>query len=406
MSDPQEAERLLSLNSDEKKTSRSNLFSVIQLGATFTILFLAYNTAQGFESSVNKNLGLWSLSVLYFVFSFSNLFAGAIVQKLGEKLSLFFGALGYVIFLAANVYPTFYTLIPGAAVIGLGAAVLWTAQGSFMAKCSTEETLGFHSGVFFGLFQMNAVIGNLLAALLLHLGKSVHVVFIVLLICGVAADLLLLLLKNPSTPATTTNTTKSVSLTDTLYMFKDPKMLLMMITLIYSGFSQSFFFSKFPQKIKEEYDLSMVAFVMVAFGFADTLGSVIMGRLSDKVGKKPVLILATISGLASYVLTLGVIIPLKEAYIFFVIAVLMGISDAGYNTQLYSVIGLFQPTKLEAAYAFLKGIQATSTAIAFLYSTFWDLSQISICMLVTNVAGIAAFIICDLFVAKVDAETK
>jgi hypothetical protein len=55
-------------------------------------------------------------------------------------------------------------------------------------------------------------------------------------------------------------------------MFREPKMLLMMITLIYSGFSQSFFFSKFPQKVKEEHDLSMVAFVMASFGLADTLG--------------------------------------------------------------------------------------------------------------------------------------
>jgi MFS family permease len=76
-----------------------------------------------------------------------------------------------------------------------------------------------------------------------------------------------------------------------------------------------------------------------------------MGRLSDKVGKKPVLIIATIAGLISYILTLGVIVELKKVYIFFVIAVLMGISDAGYNTQLYSVIGLFQSTKVEAGYA-------------------------------------------------------
>ena len=70
-----------------------------------------------------------------------------------------------------------------------------------MAKSSTEATLGFYSGVvrkiflffflifqFFGIFQLNAVIGNIMAALLLMFGKSLHVVFIVLVICGAAAD--------------------------------------------------------------------------------------------------------------------------------------------------------------------------------------------------------------------------
>jgi len=315
---------------------------------------------------------------------------------------LFLGALGYVIYLASNLYPRYYTLIPGAAIIGFGAAVLWTAQGAFMAKCSTESTLGFHSGVFFGLFQLNAIIGNLMAALVLFLGKGISLVFWILFVCGCVADFLFLFLKNPPPKVIMKDDKGSINIGETLVMFTEPKMLLMTVVLIYSGFSQSFFYSRFPQSIP----LSYLGFVMATFGAADTLGSVVMGRLSDKIVKKPVLIFATICGCGAYAMTY--ILHLEEfgIYIFFVIAVLLGLSDAGYNTQLYSVFGLFQPTKLESAYAFLKCIQAATTAIAFVYSLFWDLKQISLCMLISNVCGIICFIICDLFVAKVDANKK
>jgi len=251
---------------------------------------------------------------------------------------------------------------------------------------------------------MNAVIGNLMAALVLWLGQGISLVFWILFGCGCVADLLFLLLKNPKYKSESSAEKKPIKINETLKMFLEPRMLLMTVVLIYSGISQSFFYSRFPQAITG--GLSMVGLVMATLGGSDTLASLFMGRLSDVIGKKPVLLFATISGLAAYIITSGLVIPLNETYLFFVVAALMGISDAGYNTQLYSVIGLFHPEKLEPAYAFLKLIQSTTTAIAFIYSLFWDLQQISICMLVSLVLAIISFFVCDLFVAKVDAPKK
>ncbi len=96
-----------------------------------------------------------------------------------------------------------------------------------------------------------------------------------------------------------------------------------------------------------------------------------MGRISDKVGKKPVIIVSSICGFAGY--GLSWFASKHRPWLFFVIMVLLGIAgtsilffhsllfflilpyplflDAGYNTQMYAVMGIYQPKKTEAAYA-------------------------------------------------------
>ncbi len=199
-----------------------------------------------------------------------------------------------------------------------------------------------------------------MAALVLWLGKGVSLIFWILFVCGCTADLLFLLLKNPTTPNRNQKEAGPINIYETLGLFLEPKMLLMTVVLIYSGFSQSFFYSRFPQDVSA-LDIKYLGFVMATFGAADTIGttditltsaaSVVMGRMSDRIGKKPILLIATLFGCAGYILTLGIFVPLKDIKWFFCIAVLLGVSDAGYNTQLYAVFGLLQPTKVESAYA-------------------------------------------------------
>lgn len=253
---------------------------------------------------------------------------------------------------------------------------------------------------FFGFFMLNAVFGNIMAALLLHFHENVHFIFWVLFGISVVATLSFLLLRNPPVKVIDQDKSKKVNVMDVLKFFTEGKMLLMAVVLVYSGFSQSYFYSKIPQLM----DQNIIGYVMAAFGASDTLSSVVMGKLSDKIGKKPVMILATICGLAAYVLSWFV--SMKRSYLFYVIMVLLGISDGGYNTQMYSVLGMFQPEKIEAAYAFLKGIQATTTAIAFFYTSYLNLHEIIILVGSSQVLAIIAFLACDLFVAKVDSPKE
>ena len=95
-------------------------------------------------------------------------------------------------------------LYASSAVIGLGAAILWTAQGGFIAACAGQHeeenglaahsTMGQFNGLFFSLFQLNQFVGNLLAALLYTYRASQSAVFgMMTVICGCGVATLLLL---------------------------------------------------------------------------------------------------------------------------------------------------------------------------------------------------------------------
>lgn len=83
-------------------------------------------------------LGFWSLGTLYIVFALATLTASFVVQKLGLRLSLILGGLTYVWYVIANVLALKYegdeavqfaVMIPAAALLGVGASTIWTAEG-------------------------------------------------------------------------------------------------------------------------------------------------------------------------------------------------------------------------------------------------------------------------------------
>jgi hypothetical protein len=140
-------------------------WEVIGLAGVFFLQFFAYSTTQvgirqhvcfkypdeaclvpqNLETTLNDHLGFWSLAILYLFMSFSNLFTSHIVRRLGVTLvatyslwyliltgpraSLVIGSGTYTLYIAANIHPNPFLLLPCSALIGMGAALLWNAQG-------------------------------------------------------------------------------------------------------------------------------------------------------------------------------------------------------------------------------------------------------------------------------------
>ena len=67
--------------------------------------------------------------VLYIVFAFANWIAPSIIYILTPKWAAVAGALTYVLYLSLFLYPNNAVLYIYSFVVGVGAAVLWTAQG-------------------------------------------------------------------------------------------------------------------------------------------------------------------------------------------------------------------------------------------------------------------------------------
>ena len=96
------------------------------------------------QSSINVvgGLGVWSNAMVYASLILSCMFLPSImIDKLTVKWALVVSVFCYSSYIAAQFYPEFYTLIPTAFVLGLGAAPLWSAKCTYLTQvqsCSTR----------------------------------------------------------------------------------------------------------------------------------------------------------------------------------------------------------------------------------------------------------------------------
>lgn len=109
--DPVEAKRV-------KRIILKNLFTI---GFGWVFLFTAYSSIANLQSSLNSDdgLGTVSLSTIYFSLILSCIFLPTIlIKNLGVKWTIFFSQLAYVLYIAANIFPRYYTLVPSAIILG------------------------------------------------------------------------------------------------------------------------------------------------------------------------------------------------------------------------------------------------------------------------------------------------
>jgi len=59
------------------------------------------------------------------------------------------------------LFPSTVLLYVASAIIGIGAALTWTGQGTYLARCSNAETISRNSGIFWALLQCSMFFGNL-----------------------------------------------------------------------------------------------------------------------------------------------------------------------------------------------------------------------------------------------------
>ncbi|KAJ7476827.1 major facilitator superfamily domain-containing protein [Mycena galericulata] len=135
--------------------------------------------------------------VLAYVMAF---FAGSVNNKLGSRLTLQIGSLGYGLYIAGflvlNIHPhaKAFVIVAGA-ILGLCAGLLWTAQGSLMLAYPTEEDKGTFIAIFWAIFNLGGVVGAAVAfGQNFHttvINNATYIVFLVLTVIGACIPLLM-----------------------------------------------------------------------------------------------------------------------------------------------------------------------------------------------------------------------
>lgn len=102
---------------------------------------------------------------LYSTFSVVGFFAGSFANRMGLKLTLSFGGLGYFLYIAsylsykhnANAGFVYFA----GALLGVCAGLLWTAQGAIMMSYPDEFSKGRYISWFWMVFNLGGVVGSL-----------------------------------------------------------------------------------------------------------------------------------------------------------------------------------------------------------------------------------------------------
>ncbi|KAL1153563.1 hypothetical protein V6Z11_A09G184600 [Gossypium hirsutum] len=395
--DPRDEEAPLVVDVSGGETPKNRTRDVHILSCAFLLIFLAYGAAQNLETTINSegNLGTVSLGILYVSFAFFSLFASLVVRVLGSKNAVVLGTTGYWLYIAANLKPTWYTMVPVSLYMGFAASVIWVGEGTYLTSIARSHAIdtGLHEGTvignfngeFWAVFALHQFVGNLITLAVLPKGTegstgNTTLLFIVFL-CSMTLGTILMCFIRKTNDKEKVSEDSSVSfcsavasrLNSVILPLLDMRMLLVIPLIAYSGLQQAFVWASYTKDIvNPTLGEAGVGGAMAVYGAFDAICSLAAGRLTSGLRSITVIVcggaffqaLIFLWLLLKYSATsgvLGVIYPL-------LMAAFLGVGDGVLNTQLSALLALLFKHDTEGAFAQLKVWQSSAIAVVFFLS--------------------------------------
>ncbi|BFZ13336.1 hypothetical protein BsWGS_16375 [Bradybaena similaris] len=401
----------------DKRTILKNVF-VVSLG--FTFLFTAFNSMANLQTSLNREegVGAWSLSTIYVALIVSCMFLpNFIIARLGCKWTIPISMIGYILYMCANFYAVKGTMITASIILGLGAAPLWSAKctyltqlGVWYAKLTSKDQDGIINlffGFFFLFFQSSQIWGNLISSLVfashednsteakcgaqfcpsdaksgnestnfqqadtkvytvcgIYLGSAVVAAIIV----SVFLDKIVL---DKEGSAEDRKLSPKLLISTFRHLFSSPIQAMLIPMTVYSGVEQAFIGGDYTKAyISCRLGIWNLGYVMICYGVADAVCSILFGRLVRYVGHIPFFILAFVTHGSLQISFLYWVPSKDEPAIFYVCAALWGMGDAVIQTQINALYGHVFSDKAEAAFANYRLWESLGFAVTYAYNDY------------------------------------
>ncbi|XP_023269487.1 UNC93-like protein MFSD11 [Seriola lalandi dorsalis] len=428
-------------------------FNVVILGVGFLFIFTAFTTCGNVEQTVVKSLdndtftgsGYHSLGIIYGIFSFSNLLAPTVVTVIGPKVTMILSGLLYSGYIAVFIIPSTWSFYLTSVLIGIGAAMLWTAQGHFLVENSEASTINRNTGMFWALLQCSMFFGNLYIYLDWN-GKteitdsSRKNIFLSLLVASVLGTLSFLVLRKSHQEEEMLSEEEGRSLLSTRMMYKhrastamqDAKsemktilqllktktILLLSPCMAYSGLELSFYSGVYGTCIGAttqfgEAAKGLIGISGIVVGIGEIVGGGLFGLLckNNRFRRTSVVFLGmVVHFIAFYLVFLN--IPDDAPVVFktttqktpyltpsvsiaLLCSFLLGLGDSCFNTQLYSILGRVYAEHSTPAFAIFKFIQSVFAAVAFFYSGYVLLMWQLLLMIILGFTGTLCFFVVE-----------
>ncbi|TPX12945.1 uncharacterized protein E0L32_006590 [Thyridium curvatum] len=175
-----------------KLTFNQNLISGCVLFFTVGVYLAVLGLGAGGGKPSSQRVSDISNSSLYGIYAVFGFFTGAIMNKIGPRITMTIGVAGYPIYVAGLFYydrtGNEWFPILGGILLGLSAPMLWSASGFIQWAYATEVEKGKYISIQYFINQVGSVIGSLVAFIIIYKGAtsaegsptSVYIVFIIL----------------------------------------------------------------------------------------------------------------------------------------------------------------------------------------------------------------------------------
>ncbi|XP_054726272.1 UNC93-like protein MFSD11 [Anastrepha obliqua] len=429
--------------------------NVIILGFGFMFVFTAFQTMGNIEKTILDSIakednnftgdGYTSLAIIYTTFSLCNWLAPSFISFTGPRVAMLVGSLTYTLFMITFLFPSNWLLYLSSGILGAGAAITWTGQGNFLARCSDLSTISRNSGVFWALLQCSMFFGNIFVYFQFqdkeHIDAGTRSMVIgVLTAVAVLGIVFLAALRPMADNSVGTSEMQrqqqqhrtgwgsavyALKSAGNLFITRD--MLLLSVAFLYTGMELSFFSGVYGPSIgftKKIHNTpkEIVGLAGICIGAGEVFGGGLFGILGKKTtrfGRDPIVIAGYVIHMIAFFLiflNLPNNAPFKDtedisymdpprAWIALLCAFMLGLGDACMNTQIYSMLGGVYVKNSVGAFALFKFTQSIAAAISFFYSSHLGLrAQLGI-LVVFGTIGTACFCIVEWAVKRRQRES-
>lgn len=327
------------------------------------------------------------------------------------------GGLGYTAYSAQMLYLEDWLLYTCAMLNGVGAALLWTGQGNFLAINSDPKTVGRNASIFWALYQMSGVTGNIAVYLLFQgvqvIEKDTRISTGAALtaMCFTGQVLTLFLRPTPWENEKEKKKTNPIqSFMSCLRLLSTPDIMKLSLSFLYSGFETSFWAGVLPSCIGFTQNLGIgrkgimgLCSIMVSIG--SMTGGLVLAALKGGInrrGRDPVILTGYVLHTLAYFLCflfLPHLSPFGETHsdsyvtprmeVLLLVATLMGMGDACLNTQIISILSGAYKDRSSEAFALMKLVQSIGVSGGFVMSTnlglYWQLLVLKISAVLSTI---------------------
>ncbi|CAH1781034.1 unnamed protein product [Owenia fusiformis] len=403
--------------------------NLIILCVSFLCVFTAFRSIQNLQSSLNPQgrLGVVSMTFVHLTMVLTCLYAPIVINRITAKWAIVLGLIFYLLWITANIYPHYYTLIPTSIGVGLGQSLAWNSQVIYIQKLAigyakVSKDVPMHkiyrfNGVFLACFQTTHIWGNLISSVMLgglhektsSPGRNSSVpdngfllscgvydkcdgsipsvwnithtamtpasitvmklmgVFLALALLG----FLLALLCLDKIGAKIEIERKPIELVcaNVRQMCTHKTFRLIIPLLIFNGFEQGFLYADYNKSyITCSLGIEYIGYCMIMLGLANIASSILIGFVAKHIPREVIIGLGGILHIGLMVFLLIWVPDKGVTPVVFLMSAFWGMCDAVWQTQCNSLVHVACPDDHEVAFSNFRMLQGLGASIAFFLS--------------------------------------